>query len=718
MNNIRFYLLVITILFSAPSIFIPIDIHAIEKKSDNLKKQDLFDLSLEELLNVKVYSPTKSNISIQKSPGVIRVFTQKDFERFGFRTLKDVLATVPGIQLPQTYKNHHAIWVRGIQTRYNSKVLLIVDGIPIRDSYYGHFDVDSMVSLGDVERIEILNGPGSVNYGVNAFSGIINVFTKNKGKSARIDYSAVKGYGYDSENPGSKFFHSFDTALEWDISNFYLYGKYQRGAHFNPEIMRKGDRFEHDMTAEKRYVMTKFNNNSFTFLAAYNDNIIPSIYYSYSDRYYRRMPVYSSLNYKKDFKKFGNLKSQVFFQYHYYSENSSFYKSEDEFGDPIPFYSEKILEKKFEEKIPTMMYGADINYSYSYFKKNTMTLGLSYLHDQTIDKPKNREKVDGTWGEWEYLTQNKIKNENIGVYIQDIWDISKYIALTAGLRYDYLSNFKDQFNYRLGLTGQTTFNLYGKLLYGTAFKVPNYREYLKTNLENPDIKPEKMNTLEIQMGYLATKFDFNITFYYNIYKNFINEISIIEHHEVILSEPDEYYMNFNRRDIIGLEINFITYPLKNLSLNFNSGIILKATEEMGEISNYVVVNPAVDYNIDKKNLFFLSKYMINVLASYRFLENYLAGFNIQFGSKRDVPDSYHSYSGISDELRYASVNNNDAYWSINLHASANLYKGLNLYFKINNLFDQRIYSPNYSKVTYYDSEWPGISFELSLKYIF
>ena len=112
---------------------------------------DLLNLSLEELLNVKVTSTTKSSLEIRQAPGVVRVFTRTDIVRLGFTTLRDVLRQIPGIQVIEYRTGHQTIWVRGVQSRYNNKVLLLIDGVPMHDSYYGHFDIDESLAL-DVAR--------------------------------------------------------------------------------------------------------------------------------------------------------------------------------------------------------------------------------------------------------------------------------------------------------------------------------------------------------------------------------------------------------------------------------------------------------------------------------------------------------------------------------------------------------------------------------------
>lgn len=175
-------------------VFAIILIFAITFDSFSQEMENYMEMSLEELLNIKVVSTTKSSISLQKAPGIIRVFTKDDFDKYGATTLLEVLNNIPGIQMQEYRAGHQLVWIRGVQQRYNNKVLLLIDGVPMRDSYYGNFNVDEMLPLDMVEKIEIINGPGSVLYGANSFSGVINITTKSKGKSVSASVGSFSSF--------------------------------------------------------------------------------------------------------------------------------------------------------------------------------------------------------------------------------------------------------------------------------------------------------------------------------------------------------------------------------------------------------------------------------------------------------------------------------------------------------------------------------------------
>ncbi|MCD6175676.1 MAG: Plug domain-containing protein, partial [Planctomycetes bacterium] len=142
--------------------------------------EDLFDLSLEELMEIEVASTSKTPVSIERAPGTVYLFSGDALWDKGITTLEDLLRQIPGVQLVPSRLGHTSVWIRGVQGRYNSKLLLLVDGVPMRDFFYGNFTVDEMYPMENIEKIEVLLGPGSTLYGSNAFAGVISITTKKK----------------------------------------------------------------------------------------------------------------------------------------------------------------------------------------------------------------------------------------------------------------------------------------------------------------------------------------------------------------------------------------------------------------------------------------------------------------------------------------------------------------------------------------------------------
>ena len=152
---------------------------------------DPFSMDLESLLNIRVTTASKFSEKLSDAAGVVSVVTQDELQRFGGTTLLEVLERVVGINVSSTFLGDSSlIAVRGDQTRANAgHILILINGRPVREILEGGVSSDILESfpIDILERIEVVKGPGSVLYGSDAFSGVINLITKKaEGKDFRI----------------------------------------------------------------------------------------------------------------------------------------------------------------------------------------------------------------------------------------------------------------------------------------------------------------------------------------------------------------------------------------------------------------------------------------------------------------------------------------------------------------------------------------------------
>ena len=142
---------------------------------------ELRTLDLESLLNVKVITASKFSESQSDAPGIISVVSQDELRRFGGTTLREVLERVPGLASSTAYfTDRSMVAARGDQTKINGgHVLFLINGRPTREVLEGGLVSDLLESfpINVLERIEVIKGPGSVLYGSNAFSAVVNLIT-------------------------------------------------------------------------------------------------------------------------------------------------------------------------------------------------------------------------------------------------------------------------------------------------------------------------------------------------------------------------------------------------------------------------------------------------------------------------------------------------------------------------------------------------------------
>lgn len=144
-----------------------------------LKTADLANQSLEDLMNVKVVSVSKTEQPISRAASAIFVITQEDIRRSGATNIPDLLRMVPGMDVASIDGNAWAITARGFNARFGNELFVMVDGRSVYTPSFGGVYWESLdIPLEDIDRIEVIRGPGGSIWGTNAVNGVINIITK------------------------------------------------------------------------------------------------------------------------------------------------------------------------------------------------------------------------------------------------------------------------------------------------------------------------------------------------------------------------------------------------------------------------------------------------------------------------------------------------------------------------------------------------------------
>jgi len=141
---------------------------------------DLTELSLEELMNIEVTSVAKKPQKLSDAPAAVYVITGEEIRRAGATTIPAALRLVPGVHAARIDANKWAVAARGFNGRFMQKVLVLVDGRCVYTSMHGGVYWEQQdVLLDDVDRIEVVRGPGGTLWGANAMNAVINIVTKH-----------------------------------------------------------------------------------------------------------------------------------------------------------------------------------------------------------------------------------------------------------------------------------------------------------------------------------------------------------------------------------------------------------------------------------------------------------------------------------------------------------------------------------------------------------
>lgn len=150
--------------------------------SSAVETSELLDMSLEQLIKLEVTSVGKKPQRQSQSPAAIFVVRQEDIRRSGATSLPDILRMVPGLEVARIDSNKWAVSARGFNGRFANKLLVLIDGRTVYSpSFSGVYWDMQDVMLEDVERIEVIRGPGATLWGANAVNGVINIMTKEAG---------------------------------------------------------------------------------------------------------------------------------------------------------------------------------------------------------------------------------------------------------------------------------------------------------------------------------------------------------------------------------------------------------------------------------------------------------------------------------------------------------------------------------------------------------
>jgi iron complex outermembrane receptor protein len=136
-------------------------------------------LSLEELMKIEVSSAARKPQPLSDTATALHVINRDDIRRSGASSLPELLRTVPGVQVSRIDGSRYAITIRGFASRYAGKLLVLLDGRTLYSPMFnGTFWESQDLVLDDIERIEVIRGPGGTMWGANAFNGVINIISR------------------------------------------------------------------------------------------------------------------------------------------------------------------------------------------------------------------------------------------------------------------------------------------------------------------------------------------------------------------------------------------------------------------------------------------------------------------------------------------------------------------------------------------------------------
>ena len=216
---------------------------------------DLANQSLEDLMNIEVTSASKKEQKLSRTAAAIFVITQEDIRRSGATNIPDLLRMVPGLDVTEINANTWAINVRGFVEEFSNELLVLVDGRSVYSEGIGGVYWDTLdLPLDDIERIEVIRGPGGAIWGGNAVGGVVNIITKKAGETSGALLTSGAGnlnQGFGTAQFGGSLGRNANYRVYTKYDNFY-HQPNQNGQDGGDgwNMLRGGFRLDANLTAK------------------------------------------------------------------------------------------------------------------------------------------------------------------------------------------------------------------------------------------------------------------------------------------------------------------------------------------------------------------------------------------------------------------------------------------------------------------------------------
>jgi iron complex outermembrane receptor protein len=188
---------------------------------------DVTAISLEDLMNMRVTSVSKREQKLADAPAAISVITQEEIRRSGARNIPEALRLAPGLEVARIDENKWAIASRGFNGRFTNKLLVLIDGRTVYTPLFSgvYWNVQDVL-LEDIERIEVIHGPGATLWGANAVNGVINIITKESSATQGGLTSVQSGneligsgaFRFGGKLGATTFYRAYSKYFKWDSS--------------------------------------------------------------------------------------------------------------------------------------------------------------------------------------------------------------------------------------------------------------------------------------------------------------------------------------------------------------------------------------------------------------------------------------------------------------------------------------------------------------------
>lgn len=476
---------------------------------------------------------TKRPTTLRKAPAIATIITAEEIRNMGARNLLDVMKMVPGLGVSINEYGTMMIEVRGIRTSLSEKILVMIDGHSLNRNMNGSsilYNMAGLLPVENIRRVEVVRGPGSALYGNSAFVATINVITRN---AEEVDGLEFKAGGGSFETYKANMVGGGSIGDELTVSGSLDYYKTN-----GPKLTVEADTLSGTPFSRAPGAPDLRDQNTDVFIkAGYGDLSLRGHYLARKVGMYIGLASALNDNYRPEFE---NYWTELAYDLSISERLSTTMKLHYDYWEQAG--ASQIFPKGFLGSFPAGMIGEPLaktrsvgyeqQFDWDPFEDNHLILGVSFeLLDQY--DVKQLTNFDPNTFAYTYDPLHEVANWNKNVtrriwatYLQDEWRLLERVNLTAGVRFDNYSDFGNTLNPRIGMVWSFLENADLKLLYGQAFRAPNFVELYDANnpvvVGNTALNPEKIRTYEASIAYRLNRyFVADLSYFYSTIEDLI-----------------------------------------------------------------------------------------------------------------------------------------------------------------------------------------------------
>lgn len=671
------------------------------------REEEFFRLE-ENMLSIAALQEQRSD----EAPSIVYVLTDQDIKELGIRNLYDALKLVPGCDIGLTQTGDPRIGVRGAASFLSSGGVVTQDGYRLDEGQTGSATVFNFaLPVANIKRIEVVRGPGSILYGPNGFSGIINIVTKDSLNTQGAEIS-IGGGSHDARQYNVLFGQSFG---DMKFSGFFQYFE-SDGANM---------RIEEDVQTVVDRILSPFDIPAASLAPGDTDerreaiDANVSVIYkgvtlrgrvkiqkdgdyagfagSLGDSTQKSAQYHLNALYERQFGNKGYIALSTYFLQNAYQPDymispPGFTIPEDRDGNGMMEMFPDGRRLRFDVKSRSL--GGEFRLHYPLSEHHTGMIGGAFTREETFQATAfaNYDLItSAAFGSLQKIAPPyPEKSRNIVMlFAQDSWTIQRGLSLTGGVRYEHYENFGEIMTPKGGVVWELTPRLFLKTLYGHAFRAPTLVEsfgFTGFLRGNPNLHAESIHTFEVEAGYhLSKNFRFEVNTFYNTLR------------DMIVSVPDpqfpgqSYLINSGKVHVWGVETS--------VQANFTTAL----GKENRLFANYTYLAPdehAADVLTD------IPHHLANSGLTFSFKDHLLFNTSCLFRSQR----TRAATDSRGDLAAYAIVNAN--------LLVKDFFKTCEISGTISNVFDQRYADPLPQGIFPGDLPRPGSSVFVNATYQF